>query len=93
MILSDNANMPEANMAFFAKTEVCLVLSNKFVLPENDVNLNKLFINTKELLVSVLQYLPGETLVEALESSSPMVDEKLYDVKNCSATMMNVSRG
>lgn len=58
--------------------EVCLVLTNKFEVPENDPSLNKLFIKTKELLVSVLQFLKGDNLVEALETTSP-VEEKLYD--------------
>lgn len=60
-----------------------MVLTNKFQVPEEeDASLNKLFIKTKELLVSVLQFLKGQTLVEALADPicSP-VQEKLYDVK------------
>ncbi|XP_076668779.1 ras GTPase-activating-like protein IQGAP1 isoform X2 [Andrena cerasifolii] len=77
--------MCEANLARFGKTEVCLVLTNKFQVPEDeDANLNKLFIKTKELLVSVLQFLKGQTLVEALETICSPVQEKLYDVK-CSS--------
>lgn len=69
----------------FGKTEVCLVLTNKFQIPEDeDVSLNKLFIKTKELLVSVLQFLKGQTLVEALETICSPIQEKLYDVK-CSS--------
>lgn len=77
--------MCEANLARFGKTEVCLVLTNKFQVPEDeDANLNKLFIKTKELLVSVLQFLKGQTLVESLETICSPVQEKLYDVK-CSS--------
>ncbi|KZC12883.1 Ras GTPase-activating-like protein IQGAP1 [Dufourea novaeangliae] len=81
--ISDNTS--ETNLTRFGKTEVCLVLTNKFQVPEDeDANLNKLFIKTKELLVSVLQFLKGQTLVEALETSCSPVQEKLYDVK-CSS--------
>lgn len=72
----------EANLTRFGKTEVCLVLTNKFQVPEDeDANLNKLFIKTKELLVSVLQFLKGQSLVEALDTTCSPVQEKLYDVK------------
>jgi hypothetical protein len=75
----------EATISRLGKTEVCLVLNNKFEVPENDdTNLNRLFIKTKELLVSVLQFLKGDTLVQALETSSSPVQEKLYNVKNLS---------
>lgn len=77
--------MCEANLIRFGKTEVCLVLTNKFQVQEDeDASLNKLFIKTKELLVSVLQFLKGQTLVEALETSFSPVQEKLYNVK-CSS--------
>ncbi|XP_033341426.2 ras GTPase-activating-like protein IQGAP1 [Megalopta genalis] len=84
-LLGISENTSEANLARFGKTEVCLVLTNKFQVPEDeDANLNKLFIKTKELLVSVLQFLKGQTLVEALETTCSPVQEKLYDVK-CSS--------
>ncbi|XP_050481598.1 ras GTPase-activating-like protein IQGAP1 isoform X1 [Bombus huntii] len=76
----------EANLIRFGKMEVCLVLTNKFQVPEDeDASLNKLFIKTKELLVSVLQFLKGQTLVKALEVPvcSP-VQKNLHDVK-CSS--------
>ena len=74
--------MCESNIARMGKTELCLVLTNKFEVPDNDdQNLNKLFIKTKELLVSVLQFLKGDTLVEALDSTSSPIQEKLYDAK------------
>lgn len=66
--------------------EVCLVLTNKFQVPEDeDASLNRLFIKTKELLVSVLQFLKGQTLVKALEVPvcSP-VRKNLQDLK-CSS--------
>ncbi|CAK9799762.1 Ras GTPase-activating-like protein IQGAP1 [Anthophora plagiata] len=72
----------EANLTRFGKTEVCLVLTNKFQVPEDEgANLNKLFIKTKELLVSMLQFLKGQTLVEALETTCSPIQEKLYDIK------------
>ncbi|XP_076245101.1 ras GTPase-activating-like protein IQGAP1 [Calliopsis andreniformis] len=80
----------DSNLTRFGKTEVCLVLTNKFQVPEDeDANLNKLFIKTKELLVSVLQFLKGQSLVEALETTHSPVQEKLYDVKcsNLSPTL------
>ncbi|XP_054010124.1 ras GTPase-activating-like protein IQGAP1, partial [Hylaeus anthracinus] len=78
-------NTCESNLTRFGKTEVCLVLTNKFQVPDDeDANLNKLFIKTKELLVSVLQFLKGQTLVEALETICSPVQEKLYDVQ-CSS--------
>lgn len=77
----------ESNVARMGKTELCLVLTNKFEVPEHDdQNLNKLFIKTKELLVSVLQFLKGDTLVEALESTSSPIQERLYDAKCSSMT-------
>ncbi|XP_031782642.1 ras GTPase-activating-like protein IQGAP1 [Nasonia vitripennis] len=85
-LLGITENMNEANIARLGKTEVCLVLSNKFEVPENDdTNLSRLFIKTKELLVSVLQFLRGETLVEALETYTSPVQEKLYNTKNFSS--------
>ncbi|KAJ8679150.1 hypothetical protein QAD02_014937 [Eretmocerus hayati] len=75
----------ETNIARLRNTEVYLVLSNKFEVPESDdTSLNKLFIKTKELLVCVLQFLKGETLVEALETHSSPVQEKMYNNKNVS---------
>lgn len=72
----------ETNLTRFGKTEVCLILTNKFQVPEDeDASLNKLFIKTKELLVSVLQFLKGQTLVDALDTTCSPVQEKLYDVK------------
>ncbi len=75
----------EANIARVQKTEVHLVLSNKFEVPESDdMNINRLFIKTKELLVSVLQFLNGETLVEALETSTSPIQERLYSIRRTS---------
>ena len=54
-------------------------------MPENDdTNLSRLFIKTKELLVSVLQFLKGDSLVEALETLSSPIQEQLYNVQNVS---------
>ncbi|XP_028525391.2 ras GTPase-activating-like protein IQGAP1 isoform X2 [Apis cerana] len=84
-LLGISDSICETNLMRFGKTEVCLVLTNKFQIPEDeDVSLNKLFIKTKELLVSVLQFLKGQTLVEALETICSPIQEKLYDVK-CSS--------
>ncbi|XP_031839391.1 ras GTPase-activating-like protein IQGAP1 [Nomia melanderi] len=84
-LLGISDNTCETNLSRFGKTEVCLVLTNKFQVSEDeDANLNRLFIKTKELLVSVLQFLKGQTLVEALDTSCSPVQEKLYDVK-CSS--------
>ncbi|CAL7946505.1 unnamed protein product [Xylocopa violacea] len=74
----------ENNLTRFGKTEVCLVLTNKFQVPEDeDVSLNKLFIKTKELLVSVLQFLKGQTLVEALQATGSPVQQKLSSLNDC----------
>ncbi|XP_076391557.1 ras GTPase-activating-like protein IQGAP1 isoform X1 [Megachile rotundata] len=90
-LLGISDTMCEANLIRFGKTEVCLVLTNKFQVPEDeDASLNKLFIKTKELLVSVLQFLKGQTLVEALETTCSPVQEKLYDVK-CSSLSPTLS--
>uniref|UniRef100_A0A0C9RMV3 IQGAP1 protein n=1 Tax=Fopius arisanus TaxID=64838 RepID=A0A0C9RMV3_9HYME len=88
----------EATLTRMGQAEVCLVLTNKFEVPDtDDQSLQKLFIKTKELLVSVLQFLKGETLVSALETScSSPVQEKLYDAKysSISPTMkLNMYRG
>lgn len=78
-------SVAESNMARYGKVELCLVLTNKFVVPENDGSpANKLFIKTKELLVSVLQFLKGDNLVDALEWVSSPIQEKLYSSK-CSS--------
>lgn len=75
----------ETNVTRFGKTEVCLVLTNKFQVPEDeDASLNKLFIKTKELLVSVLQFLKGQTLIEALEITCSPVHKELHHMK-CSS--------
>ncbi|XP_043498772.1 ras GTPase-activating-like protein IQGAP1 isoform X1 [Polistes fuscatus] len=83
----------EGNLARLGKTEVCLVLTNKFQIPEDeDTNLSKLFIKTKELLVSVLQFLKGPTLVDALAITSP-VDNKILNTSKYSTVspMLNIS--
>ncbi|XP_021188821.3 ras GTPase-activating-like protein IQGAP1 [Helicoverpa armigera] len=50
-----------------ARLEVCLALTNKFQAPADDMtDLNKLFIKTKELCVSIIPFLNGEHLLEAL---------------------------
>lgn len=83
LLLAEPTN--EATIARMRNTELHLVLSNKFEVPENDdMNMNRLFIKTKELLVSVLQFLSGETLVEALETSSSPVQERLYSIRRLS---------
>ncbi|XP_048514358.1 ras GTPase-activating-like protein IQGAP1 isoform X2 [Athalia rosae] len=77
----------ESNMARLGKTEVCLVLTNKFEVPEgDDSSLNKLFIITKELLVSVLPFLKGDSLADALENSSTPIQEQRYDEKSSSSS-------
>ncbi|KAG7199806.1 hypothetical protein KM043_000468 [Ampulex compressa] len=60
----------EPSLSRHGKTEVCLVLTNKFQVPEDaDTNFDKLFIKTKELLVFAFPFLTrGQSLVEALES-------------------------
>ncbi|XP_015122620.1 ras GTPase-activating-like protein IQGAP1 [Diachasma alloeum] len=88
----------EATLTRMGKTEVCLVLTNRFEVPDtDDQSLQKLFIKTKELLVSVLQFLKGDTLVAALEAPCPSpVQEKLYDAKYSSispSTNMNMGKG
>lgn len=83
----------EVSLLRMGKTEVCLVLTNKFEVPDtDDQSLHKLFIKTKELLVSVLQFLKGETLVIALDANclSP-VQEKLYDAKYTSISPTNLN--
>ncbi|XP_012270076.1 ras GTPase-activating-like protein IQGAP1 [Orussus abietinus] len=86
-LMGINDGICESNAVRLGKTEVCLILTNKFEVPENDdTNLYKLFIKTKELLVSVLQFLKGDTLVTALEATSSPIQEKLYDVKYSSMT-------
>ncbi|XP_066597001.1 ras GTPase-activating-like protein IQGAP1 [Prorops nasuta] len=90
-LLGISDSICETNIIRFGKTEVCLILTNKFEVPEKeDTNLYKLFIKTKELLVSVLQFLKGQTLVAALESSCSPVQERLYDAK-CSSIMNTIN--
>lgn len=44
-----------------ARLEVCLALTNKFQAPADDMtDLNKLFIKTKELCVSIIPFLNGK---------------------------------
>ncbi|KAI4496958.1 hypothetical protein M0802_007906 [Mischocyttarus mexicanus] len=70
----------EGNLARLGKTEVCLVLTNKFQITEDeDTNLSKLFIKTKELLVSVLQFLKGPTLIDALSITSSPIDSRILN--------------
>ncbi|KAK0081320.1 hypothetical protein PV325_012392 [Microctonus aethiopoides] len=72
----------DVTLTRMGKTEVCLVLTNKFEVPEDDdQNLHRLFIKTKELLVSVLQFLKGDTLVSAMESNCSTAQERLYNAK------------
>ncbi|XP_057324303.1 ras GTPase-activating-like protein IQGAP1 [Microplitis mediator] len=79
----------DSTLTRMGKTEVCLVLTNKFQVPDDDdQSLKKLFIKTKELLVSVIQFLKGDTLVSALESTSSPIQEKLYDAKFTNASVV-----
>ncbi|KAL7293724.1 hypothetical protein TKK_0012795 [Trichogramma kaykai] len=58
----------DSNFLHLGKTEITLVLSKKYEEHRTDeTSMKKMFITTKELLVSVLPYLPGDTLIEALE--------------------------
>lgn len=80
-MLLNNAgdNISDANIAHYGKTEVCLVLSNKFEVPEgDDYNLSSLFIKTKELLVAVIPYLKSDDLDEALKCTTSSADEALF---------------
>ncbi|KAH0541195.1 hypothetical protein KQX54_021250 [Cotesia glomerata] len=82
----------DSTVARMGKTEVCLVLTNKFLVPNNDdQSLEKLFIKTKELLVSVIQFLKGDTLVSALESTTTPIQQKLYDAKFTTNITTNTS--
>ncbi|XP_015189639.1 PREDICTED: ras GTPase-activating-like protein IQGAP1 isoform X2 [Polistes dominula] len=93
-LLGISDTMCEGNLARLGKTEVCLVLTNKFEIPEDeDTNLSKLFIKTKELLVSVLQFLKGPTLVDALAITSSPVDNKILNTSkyNSVSPMLNIS--
>ncbi|XP_032684173.1 ras GTPase-activating-like protein IQGAP1 isoform X1 [Odontomachus brunneus] len=70
----------ETNFPRYCKTEVCLVLTNKYQIPRHDdANLSNLFIQAKELLVSVLPFLKRQTLVESLETTCSPMYVKLYD--------------
>lgn len=83
MISADTVS--ETEIVRLGKTEVNLVLSNKFEVPNSDdSSMSRLFIKTKELLVSVLQFLKGDSLVEALKTSSSPIQEKLYSVRSLS---------
>lgn len=69
----------DSTLTRLGKTDVCLILTNKYEVPEADnPSLQKLFIRTKELLVSVLQFLKGDNLVDALESPSTPEQERLF---------------
>lgn len=86
-LLGLNNSTDEKILFRHGKTEVCLTLTNKFEIPENeDSNLNKLFIKTKELLVSCIRFLQGNTLSEALESTPLHIQEKLPDDHHLSMT-------
>ncbi|RLU14769.1 hypothetical protein DMN91_012656 [Ooceraea biroi] len=82
----------EANLARYSKQEVCLVLTNKFQLPPNDdTNLNNLFVKAKELLVSIISFLKKPTLIESLETTSSPMCMKLFDYSSVSPAL-NVIR-
>lgn len=56
------------------------MLTNKYQIPRHDdTNLSNLFIQAKELLVSVLPFLKRQTLVESLETTCSPMYVKLYD--------------
>nr|XP_050869767.1 ras GTPase-activating-like protein IQGAP1 isoform X2 [Vespula vulgaris] len=85
-LLGISDTMCEGNLARLGKTEVCLVLTNKFQVPEDeDTNLSRLFIKTKELLVSVLQFLKGPTLADALTITSSPMDRKPLNSAKCNS--------
>ncbi|KAJ8736290.1 hypothetical protein PYW08_006946 [Mythimna loreyi] len=62
-----------------ARLEVCLALANKFQAPSDDMtDLNKLFIKTKELCVSIIPFLNGEHLLEALCIGTTKAQQEQY---------------
>lgn len=64
-----------------------MVLTNKYQVPRHDdANLSNLFIQAKELLVSVLPFLKRQTLVESLETTCSPMYVKLYDNEHSIAT-------
>ena len=56
-----------------ARLEVCLALTNKFQAPADDMtDLNKLFIKTKELCVSIIPFLNGKFFSIFVSSSQSL---------------------
>ncbi|XP_068082254.1 ras GTPase-activating-like protein IQGAP1 [Anabrus simplex] len=76
-LLGSSSN--DAVLLRLAKTQLCLTLVNKFEVPEDDVtDINKLFIKAKELLVYILPWLRGNSLLEGLTLPETEEGERSY---------------
>jgi hypothetical protein len=62
-----------------AKTEVCLTLTNKFTVPiANQLDMDRLYIKTKQLITTVFPCTTGDNLIGCLKSRTLAYQEDHY---------------
>ena len=74
----ENAN---GSLAHLAKTEVCLTLSNKFnnlATNYQQLDMDRLFVKTKQLVMMVLPCTTGDNLIGCLKSKTQYFQEQQY---------------
>ncbi|XP_028565601.2 ras GTPase-activating-like protein IQGAP3 isoform X1 [Podarcis muralis] len=72
----------EQTLTQLAKTEISLILGNKFAVAEANIEGGKdtesLLLSTKQMLVDVIQFQPGDSLVEILQTKASEDQEALH---------------
>ncbi|XP_062845476.1 ras GTPase-activating-like protein IQGAP1 [Trichomycterus rosablanca] len=81
-LIGENPLPPDdPNKEMMGKTEVSLILTNKFDVPGEanaETDAKTLLLNTKRLIVDVIRFQPGETLSEILETPATQEQEVEY---------------
>ncbi|NXW57782.1 IQGA1 protein, partial [Eurystomus gularis] len=78
LIGEGSGNVTDPNREMLAKTEVSLMLTNKFDVPGDgnaEMDARTILLNTKRLIVDVIRFQPGETLTEILETPATSEQE------------------
>jgi len=78
---TQNGNPEDASLSHLAKTEVCLTLTNKFSGELNSnqkLDMDRLFVKTKQLIMIVLPCTYGDNLIGCLKSKTLIGQEDQY---------------
>lgn len=75
-----NAASEDASIGHLAKTEVCLTLTNKFTMPlyGQQIDMDRLFVKTKHLVMMVLPCTNADSLIGSLKSKTMSYQEDQF---------------